>query len=293
MSDLRIGSFHIPNPFGWHSADPHASGQAATPNGTAELDESGHAQVPDVPSLKPSHAQKDRQPLPYTRHELLRDVSRQAFKSENGDVEGLNNLTRQYRDQEPQTPIDHAGQQLQKRFDESPNGLDGKVFYNPDNHEYIVAFSGTNQNDIKDWVTDTQLGLPQYRAMQAELDAYTDTILKNDPNAKITFTGTSLGGGLAEIGAYQTQKNHPDARLSKLNNSPFDQATADKIFSTHYRIGGEPISKLGDHIMRPQNMFIMPYAGPEGGGIAAHHSLSAYPADFESAKQKDLPFHAA
>lgn len=67
--------------------------------------------------------------------------------------------------------------------------------------EYILAFGGTDGPDKVDWTSNTQLGWNQWadNRVQSQIFTFLNSLGAND---KITFTGQSLGGALAQYAAY-------------------------------------------------------------------------------------------
>jgi hypothetical protein len=267
---------------------------------------------PDYKAANLSHAslissgpQASRQAATHTRHEILRDLSAISPIGKNGEFDGLVNYYNKFANGiDGSDPIEMAALELQNLFTSREEGLEGKIFYNPNNNEYIIAFGYTNEKI--DWKTNLEMGYSQYKVGQEKINQLMSVIEKNNPNAKVTFTGQSLGGGLSEIGAYETKKNHPKLDVScvsfngpgfkggieMLNDGHFDQSIADSIFSTHYRIKDDRISHCGRHIMKQENYFMMDYAGdPEKADNAkAIHSIDAFPTDFEQAQQHNMKF---
>ena len=69
--------------------------------------------------------------------------------------------------------------------------------------EYIYATQGTNPTSIKDWVNNAQQVFgesPQYK----QSVGYAEKYAKNEAYSGVSFTGHSLGGGLASANALAT-----------------------------------------------------------------------------------------
>lgn len=91
------------------------------------------------------------------------------------------------------------------------SGLDYTVFENKETGDLVVAFSGTEPLSPIDWIQDIKQAFghsEQYdeaidfsRQLQSDLDTYNEA---NGTNKKLTFTGHSLGGGLATAAALAT-----------------------------------------------------------------------------------------
>jgi len=80
------------------------------------------------------------------------------------------------------------------------------ILHNPITNEYVVAFEGTNGLSPSDWTSNIQnyynTTSPLHYNYAANLGrGVSDALEAHDPNATLTFTGHSLGGGAASIAA--------------------------------------------------------------------------------------------
>jgi len=80
------------------------------------------------------------------------------------------------------------------------------ILYHPGRDEFVVAFEGTSPLSIGDWSANTanylNTGNPAQYATAIEAGEEISTVLgANHPNSGLTFTGHSLGGGLASAAA--------------------------------------------------------------------------------------------
>lgn len=78
-----------------------------------------------------------------------------------------------------------------------PSGFEAVYFKS--GNQIVISFACSNIGDINDWFTNIALGtgsasLPLFQAAE-----YYMFIKANNPGAEITFTGHSLGGGLAAL----------------------------------------------------------------------------------------------
>lgn len=87
------------------------------------------------------------------------------------------------------------------RHETLPSGFEAVTFKNNTTGEIVISFAGTN--DPADWATNFSLATGFNAQQLKEAAAYYLTVLttvaNSNPNAWITFTGHSLGGGLAAL----------------------------------------------------------------------------------------------
>ncbi|TNH20652.1 calcium-binding protein [Testudinibacter sp. TR-2022] len=78
------------------------------------------------------------------------------------------------------------------------SGFEAKAYMKGE--QIVIAFAGTNVGDLKEWVADFQIALAG-KAHQQIFDAaiYYKEIVSNYPDKTVSFTGHSLGGGLAAL----------------------------------------------------------------------------------------------
>jgi len=91
--------------------------------------------------------------------------------------------------------------------------------------EIVISFAGTNPNDLTgDIFTDISLGLGFGSAQLLQAAQYYLEVKTANPNADITFTGHSLGGGLASLLALLF-----DQKAVTFDQAPFWAASTDYI----------------------------------------------------------------
>ncbi len=101
---------------------------------------------------------------------------------------------------------------------------------NPD--EVILAFGGTDGPNSTDWVSNTQhLGWNQWNENRAQIYQYLSTL---PASTKITFTGQSLGGTLAQYAAYEWIRDQK--AIAATNNATFDMSRISLV--TFNALGG-------------------------------------------------------
>ena len=91
-------------------------------------------------------------------------------------------------------PIPEGWSQV-SRFPTSSSGFEAATFQR--GNEIVISFAGTATG--VDWLANAGLASGAGSDQLCEAAAYVVGIIKNNPNASITFTGHSLGGGLAAL----------------------------------------------------------------------------------------------
>ncbi|HSL03114.1 MAG TPA: putative Ig domain-containing protein [Nitrospiraceae bacterium] len=129
--------------------------------------------------------------------------------------------------------------------------------------EVILAFGGTDGPNPTDWVANTQhLGWNQWNENRDQIFEYLSNL---SPDTKITFSGQSLGGTLAQYAAYewiQSKTADPTFDKSRINLitynalggylgltshlGPYQASVLDGLGqAAHYVITGDLVSRLG------------------------------------------------
>ncbi|MDX1451678.1 MAG: DUF6792 domain-containing protein [Oleiphilaceae bacterium] len=136
------------------------------------------------------------------------------------------------------------------------DGLDFKVFQNTETNDLVVAYKGTEPLSPVDWVEDAEQVFGQSeqyrdavafaRDLSTQVDQYnTQNGLSGDAAMKLTFTGHSLGGGLATASALATGREafvFDAAGLSTgtISNLSLDTSHASKV--TNFNVKGDWLS---------------------------------------------------
>jgi len=117
-----------------------------------------------------------------------------------------------------------------KRIDWVPDtstGFSAGYFYNEKTNEVVISYTGTNDlTDAVNWAAGTGLPLPQ---IFNAVDYYFEVKAKY-PNADITFTGHSLGGGLASLMSVFFNKS-----ATVFDEAPFQPAATDLPPTVSYK----------------------------------------------------------
>jgi hypothetical protein len=102
------------------------------------------------------------------------------------------------------------------RIEDKETGFKCVIYQNLVSHELIVAMAGTDGTDIKDWWSNvTHYGWNQWKESRVvilnELEAIiAETSGPTGELPKISFTGQSLGGALAQYAAYEFAETHEE-----------------------------------------------------------------------------------
>jgi len=151
-------------------------------------------------------------------------------------------------------------------------GLDYKLYENQETGDIVMAFRGSEPLSLEDWAEDVEQAFgdsEQYehaviaaRDLQSQLDAYN---AEHGTDKQLSFTGHSLGGGLATAAALATGNEaivFDAAGLSQgtIDKNNLDVSHADKI--TNFNVEGDILS---DHNKQQDNTTI----GSGFGGIVS------------------------
>lgn len=135
-------------------------------------------------------------------------------------------------------------------------GLDYTLFENQQTGDLVISFRGTEPLSLVDWAEDIEQafgGSEQYeqavalaRSAQAELDQYNlDNNLTGEDAIELSFTGHSLGGGLATAAALASDNEaivFDAAGLSQptIDALNLDLANVDQV--TNFNVQGDMVS---------------------------------------------------
>ena len=137
------------------------------------------------------------------------------------------------------------------------NGLDYKVFENSDTGDLVLSFRGTEPLSIVDWAADIEQALlgqsDQYekaidvaRSIQSDIDEYnTANGLTGEDAVELSFTGHSLGGGLATAAALATGNEATVFDAAGLSQATIDNFALDignAAHITNFNVQGDALS---------------------------------------------------
>jgi predicted esterase YcpF (UPF0227 family) len=89
---------------------------------------------------------------------------------------------------------------------EGPDGFAARVYRNTDDDEIVVAFRGTEGLSWSDWSNNFQFVIQGSMDQAALADELTNLVINTFPQDDVSFTGHSLGGGLAAFMAVRYDK---------------------------------------------------------------------------------------
>jgi hypothetical protein len=93
-------------------------------------------------------------------------------------------------------------------FSDPNSGFKAKLYYDEDKHDYVLAFAGTDGLDVDDWennIEQARRGISKQYKQAMALAHKLNNILEKQGKS-LTFTGHSLGGGLASAASMVTGK---------------------------------------------------------------------------------------
>ena len=135
-------------------------------------------------------------------------------------------------------------------------GFVGKVFRNNEG-EIVISFSGTDLFDIKsrDLRNDTNMSIGNEPPQTQNALALYNEVRAMYLNAKITVTGHSLGGSLAQMVAKKTG-------VTAVAYNPFSTGDDDKEYHNITNIiNSQDFISMADINTQPGNIFVMPNDG--------------------------------
>lgn len=129
---------------------------------------------------------------------------------------------------------------------------------NPETKEVVISYRGTNPKNVRDLGNDlaiaTGFGSPRGKAATQ----FAQDVMKQNPGYKVTVTGHSLGGTIAEQVATNLKGQGVNGVTFNPGSSPFNSPTKqDNIKS--YHIQGDTISRFGtagDKVTLPRETYV-------------------------------------
>jgi hypothetical protein len=126
-------------------------------------------------------------------------------------------------------PVPDGWQESDEEHVTKPSGFEAGYFQRGD--EIVISFAGTEPSQPEDLLTDMALAQAKPALQLKEAALYYCKVRADNPDAKITITGHSLGGGLASlIGVFFDEKavtfNQAPFRASALSPEIRDEVLA-------------------------------------------------------------------
>ncbi len=118
-----------------------------------------------------------------------------------------------------------------------------EVFQDPRTNAYVVAFRGTQT--VQDWLADARqgTGLETEHYNQAKILAKKISLATGD----VSFTGHSLGGGLASAASVVTGKSADTFNAAGLNHATVAEYEDNAAKVAAYYVPGDPLSGVQDN----------------------------------------------
>lgn len=163
------------------------------------------------------------------------------------------------------------------------------LLFNEERNEYVVSFKGTSLFSIRDWHTNVEnhigLGDPIHYEMATSLARRLDYAFGAlDSSATLSFTGHSLGGGLATIAALATGHSATVFNAASVSSNTIYENMIDmQVPSDHIEV----INTTGDVVSDLQNFAGAPAAGNHT-YIGNPNALTSISAHFMSSVQEEL-----
>jgi len=125
-------------------------------------------------------------------------------------------------------PVPNGWTEIENSHKENPSsGFEATAFRNLATDEIVISFAGTGPGFVltsKDWWTNFELTKGECVQQLRDAAAYYMDIKKKYANAAITFTGHSLGGGIAAILGVLF-----DVQATTFDQAPFSRSCCDSI----------------------------------------------------------------
>lgn len=162
----------------------------------------------------------------------------------------------------PEAPDAPAGYERIPTIIENSYGLHAEIYRKKGTQDYIVSFRGTQVNQINDITTNANLGWPQFDESRNDIRNQIETLI--DQGGRVSITGHSLGGALAQFAAYDLLENSNDDKRAKIlnqvslttwnalggvwalqRNGGFNPSVVEQLNARHYYRFDDQVARLG------------------------------------------------
>jgi hypothetical protein len=110
------------------------------------------------------------------------------------------NVYRASRDENNRVPVPDGWKELENTYTVTPaTGFEAIAYKREGTNEIVISYAGTDPNEFPDWINNVQLGVGLKSKQLLQAADFYQKIKQSNPGADITFTGHSLGGGLAGL----------------------------------------------------------------------------------------------
>jgi len=121
-------------------------------------------------------------------------------------------------------PVPTDWREIEGVHDVTSSGFEATAFRNLDTNEIVISFAGTGSIFNKDWWANFGLTLGNCVQQLRDAAAYYMDIKEKNANATITFTGHSLGGGIAAILGVLF-----DVQTTTFDQAPFSRSCCESV----------------------------------------------------------------
>ena len=165
----------------------------------------------------------------------------------------------------------------------SSNGFSAVLLHNPVTNEFVLSFAGTSFFSVHDWVSNIQnhlnLANPEQYELAVDLAREVATALAlHYPGATLSFTGHSLGGGLASIGALATGNEAVIFNSTTISQNALDQNNVQSVGHTNSIVAintvGDPVNHVQQDVGQPAFGTHIDIGDPAAPVLVSSHGIS-------------------
>ncbi|MFH2210689.1 MAG: VCBS domain-containing protein [Pseudomonadota bacterium] len=110
------------------------------------------------------------------------------------------NVYRASRDENNRVPVPFGWKPIDGSYEVNTHtGFEAIAYKRNGTNEIVISYAGTDPNELPDWINNVQMGVGLKSTQLLQAADFYQKIKQSNPGADITFTGHSLGGGLAGL----------------------------------------------------------------------------------------------